>query len=274
MWPYVHCICVITPTLSMISQPPYIWYHIQYTCDILSTIFVTSYPLCITTLCVVDTTFGICMTSFALQKTSHPLYHSKLQSLWLHIHFRHDITPTVSDIAPTVSLSSQPLHWYHTQFCMTSYPLCMTTQHCVLLIPHSAYVWHHLHYTWYHIHSNTPNHSIYDVTSTSGMASQPQYHTSHPLCLCHHNISTDIIPTFVWHHTHSMCHIKCTLHHINSLCHHPTVLMTSQPLYMKPHPVCRATNTLYISDITATNLCHHSHSIDNITHTLYDITLG
>ena len=49
IWPHVHCICVITPTLSMISQPPYIWYHIQYTCDILSTIFMTSYPLCMTT---------------------------------------------------------------------------------------------------------------------------------------------------------------------------------------------------------------------------------
>ena len=69
--------------------------------------------------------------SFALQKTTHPLYHTKPQSLWLHIHFRHDITPPVSDITPPVSLSSQPLHWYHTHFCMTSHPL---------------YVWHPMHY--------------------------------------------------------------------------------------------------------------------------------
>ena len=125
-------------TLSMISQPPYIWYHIQYTCDILSTIF------------------------------------------------------------------------------MTSYPLCMTTQHYVFLIPHSAYVWHHLHYRWYHIHSITQNHSIYDVTSTSVMISHPPNQTSHPLYLCHHNLSTDIIPTFVWHHTHYMCDIRCTLYNIIS----------------------------------------------------------
>ena len=41
----VHSSCVITPTLSMISQPLYVWYHIQYMWDILSTIFMTSYPL-------------------------------------------------------------------------------------------------------------------------------------------------------------------------------------------------------------------------------------
>ena len=41
--------------------------------------------------------------------------------------------------------------------------------------------------------------------------------------------------------------------------------MTSQHLYMKPHPICRA---------TATNQCHHCHSIDHITHTLYGITLA
>ena len=46
---HVHCICVITPTLSMIKQPLYIWYHFQYMGENLSTIFLTSYPLCLTT---------------------------------------------------------------------------------------------------------------------------------------------------------------------------------------------------------------------------------
>ena len=113
---HTHSIDDITATICM--------NHIQYTWDILSTIFMTSYPLDTTTLCVDDTTLGLCMTSFALQKTSHSLYHTKPQYLWHHIHFRHDITPTVS-------LSSQPLHWYYTHFCMTSHPLS---------------VWHHMHY--------------------------------------------------------------------------------------------------------------------------------
>ena len=114
----VYCICVITPTLSMISQPIYVWYHIQYMWDILSTIF------------------------------------------------------------------------------MTSYPLCMTTQPCVLITPHSAHVWYHLHYRKHHIHSITPSHNLYDFTSTSGKPSHTLYQTSHQLYLCHHNLSTDITPTF------------------------------------------------------------------------------
>ena len=113
----------ITATLCMISHTVYMWHPIHYIYDIISRMYDN------TTLCV-DTTLGICVTSFALQMISHPLYHTKPQYLWCHIHFRHDITPTVSDIAPTVSLSSQPLHWYHAHFCMTSYPL---------------YVWHHMH---------------------------------------------------------------------------------------------------------------------------------
>ena len=43
--------------------------------------------------------------------------------------------------------------------------------------------------------------------------------------------------------------------------------MTSQPLYMKPHPVCRATYTLYKRHHTH-YLCPHTHCIDSITPTL------
>ena len=140
-----HHLYIITPTIfdiistvSVSSHQVYWWYHSHYMHDIISSICETSCPLYLrhrthmydNTMWVNYTTLGIYMTSFVLQKTSHPLYHTKPQSLWLHIHFSHDITPPVSDIAPTVSLSSQPLHWYHTHFCMTSHPL---------------YVWHLMH---------------------------------------------------------------------------------------------------------------------------------
>ena len=107
---HTHSTNDITATLCMTSHTVYMWHPIHYICDIISTMYDN------TTLCVVDTTLGICVTSFALHMIQHPLYLSKLQYLWCHIHFRHDITPTVSDIAPTLSLSSQPLHWYHTHF--------------------------------------------------------------------------------------------------------------------------------------------------------------
>ena len=115
----VHCICVITPTLLMISQPLYVWYHIKYIWDILSTIFMTSYPPCMTT--------QHCELIIPHSAYVWPHLHYRR----CHIHFRHDIINPVSDIAPTVSLSSQPLHWYHTHFFMTSHPL---------------YLWHHTHY--------------------------------------------------------------------------------------------------------------------------------
>ena len=121
---HTHSINDITAMLCMVSHTIHMWYPIHYIYDIISTMYYN------TTLCVVDTTLGICVISFALQMISHPLYHTKPQYLWCHFHFRHDITSPVSDIAPTVSLSSQPLHWYHTQFWMISHPP----------------VWHHMHY--------------------------------------------------------------------------------------------------------------------------------
>ena len=115
----------ITATICMISLPVYGRQYIHYIFDIVPTMYDN------TIRCVHYTTLSICMTSFALKKTSDPLYLKRPQSLWLHIHFRHDITPTVTNISPTVPFSSQPLHWYHNHFCMTS---------------HSLYVWHHMPY--------------------------------------------------------------------------------------------------------------------------------
>ena len=41
VWPHFLCTAVITTTVSVISQPLYVWPHIQYICNIISTIFVT-----------------------------------------------------------------------------------------------------------------------------------------------------------------------------------------------------------------------------------------
>ena len=185
---HTHSVSDISETFCMISHRVYMLQPIHY-------IYIISSMYENTTLCVVDTTLGICVTSFALRMLSHPLYQTKAQYLRFHIHFRHDISPTVSDIARTVSFSSKTLHWYHTHFCMTSYPL------------------------------------------------------------------------FMWHHMHSI------EHHIISLCHHTTVLW-DHSLYIWNHIQYVGTNIHYTFDITASNQCHHSRYIDNITHNLYDIILG
>ena len=122
---HAHLIDDITATICMTSHPVYLWHHIHYIYDIIS----IKYD--ITTLCVDNTALGIYMTSFALQMLMHTLYQTKPQYLWCHIHFRQDNTAPVSDMAPTVSMSSHRLHWHLTLFCVTSHPLS---------------VWHHMNY--------------------------------------------------------------------------------------------------------------------------------
>ena len=75
-------------------------------------------------------------------------------------------------------------------------------------------------------------------------------------------------------------------HHIHSLSHQTTVLMTAQPLYMKPHPECRATYTLYMrhhsnylcphTPVETTShaffVWHHTRHICGIVCTIQDIT--
>ena len=180
---HTHPIDDITATICMISHPVYLWHHIHYIYDIISTMYD------ITILYVDDATLGICMTSFALQMKTHPLYHTKPQYLWCHTHFRNENTAPLSDIAPTVSMSLNCLHWRHTHFCMTTHP---------------PSVWHHMDY------------------------------------------------------------IK---HHNQSLCHHTTVLMTAQPLYVKPHPVW-GKHIHLTCDITAT-ICAITPTVYTTSHPVF-----
>ena len=109
------------------------------------------------------------------------------------------------------------------------------------------YLWCHIHFT-HHI--------------------TPLYQTLHPLYLCHHNLSTDIKLTFEWNHTHLLCDIICTIYITTSnlmSSHYSTYDITTS-IY-KPHPVCRATYTLYMRHHSH-YLCPHTHCIDNITPTL------
>ena len=132
--PHIHCICVITPNISMTSHPLHEWYYMQYICDIISPMFLTKYPLSMTSqhsVLMSLHTLGVYLTSFAMPMISHPLYHTKQRYLWRYIHFTHHITPL--------------------------------------------------------------------------------YQTLHLLYLCHHNLSTDITPTFEWHHTHPLCDILCPI---------------------------------------------------------------
>ena len=146
-----HSMDDITATICMSSNPVYLWYHILYIYDKIS----TKYD--ITTLYVDDATLSIYMTLFALQIKLHPRYHTKPQYLWCHIQFRHDNTSPVSDIKPTISISSYHLHWHLTHFCMTSHPLLCDIICTIYNITPDPYVitllylWHHNLYILNHI---------------------------------------------------------------------------------------------------------------------------
>ena len=155
----------------MISYPVYVTFcplYLWYLCSMHD----------ITTLCVDNTTLSICMTTFALQKTSHPLYQTKSQSLWLHIHLRNDITPTVSDIAQLYlchhNLSTDitsTCAWHHTHYICDS--ICtiyniLSTAYVLTLF----YLWQQNLDIWNHIQYAAQNiHYPCDITVTS---------------LCHH----------------------------------------------------------------------------------------
>ena len=155
--------------------------------------------------------------TYSIHVTSYSLY------LGHHIHY----------LCPHNSLCS----WYHTQhmcdiICTTD-DITSTLSHqtTVFMISHALQAWHHTHCIRY------LTHCIF-VIITSPLISYPIWYDI---------ISTlyDIIPTI---YVTSYALYITSYHLLMSSRNH---VMPSQPLYMKPHPVCRATYTLYI--------WHHSH---------------
>ena len=148
MWPYVHCICVITPTLSMTSQPLHGSYYIQYICDIISSMFLTKYPLSTTS-----------QHSVFMSPHSAYVWHP-LHCRWHHI---HSITPNnaIYDVTSnsritshhnirhcthcifvitTSPLISHPLLSYKTPtFCVTSYALYRTSHPIIMCSNYCTY---------------------------------------------------------------------------------------------------------------------------------------
>ena len=205
----------------------------------------------------------------------------------------------------TAFVSSQQLYqWYHSH-----YMYDITSSICETFCP--LYLWHRTHYVWHHKPLCWLHHTRHmydtictteDVTftlllqatifmtshSTSGMTSHTLYQTSHQLYLCHHNLSTDITPTFLWHHTHYMSDIICTLCNIISNSYVITLIyvweqnltygttssmqfkiytihVTSQSLFCVITPtVLRASHPLFV--------WHHTQHRYNIFCTIEDIT--
>ena len=118
--------------------------------------------------------------------------------------------------------------------------LSLSHQTMEFMISHPLQAWHHTHCIRHHTHcilfitiSPLISHPrLYDITPTICVTSYSLYTTSHH-SLCHHT-------TYLWHHSlYTRNHIQYVGQHIH-----------------------------YTRDIIATNLCHHTHTIDIIIPTL------
>ena len=158
----------------MISQPLYVWYHIHYMWDLLSTIFMTSYPLCMRSQpCVLI--------------TPHSAY------VWHHLRYRsrhiHSIAPShnLYDFTSTSGMTSHPLYqtshqlylWHH-----TNYINDITATKC--MISHLVHVRHSVHYIYDFVHTRYDNRTLCVDYTTLGICmtsfalqkpSHPLYHT-------------------------------------------------------------------------------------------------
>ena len=120
IWYHVHCICVITSTVLMISHQMYFWDHILYN----SRQHIH---------CIRNDSLWICVITPTRSMTSHPFY------AWHHTHCIFVITtsplishPLLYDIKPTIYVTSYRLY-------ITSHPLLMSSHYFTYDISTSVY---------------------------------------------------------------------------------------------------------------------------------------
>ena len=196
-WHRIHCICVITSTVLMISHQLNFWDLICYIWWITSIVYditalcVSSHPLFqwYNTLCMYDNTATLCLISYTLYKVTRPHFMTSHQIIY-------EITCPVFMTSLTLYLQWHPpylcnhndsMDGLRISVCMTSHPLYVgdlmhSTQchihsvwlHIIVVISfqqlHSG---HHTPYIWHHKHDNT------NVISVIW----PLYRTLHPLYL-------------------------------------------------------------------------------------------
>ena len=139
IWHYIHCICVIKTSVSVIPHPLSGWHHTHSMYDII----------------------------FSRHDITWTLYDIKHLYVWHHNQYIYDIICSVYDITHTAFMTTLCLY-------LTSHPLYLTTQPLYLChhtddthiciaesrtsqqvwtSSHLANLWDHTHSTWHHIHT-------------------------------------------------------------------------------------------------------------------------
>ena len=192
----VHSICFITPTLSMISQPLYVWYHFQDMGDNLSTIFLTSYPLCLT-------------TQPWVLITPHSAY------VWHHLCYRrchiHSITPSdnIYDFTSTSGMTSHllyqathQLYLYHHNLSKVSHPLLYDIITTICVTSYALYITSYPILMSSHYSTYDSTNLTYETTSSMQFKINTIPVTSQSLvCVITPTVLRASHPLFVWHHT-------------------------------------------------------------------------
>ena len=137
---------------------------------------------------------------------SHHLYLWDLSCYiwWHYMHCKRHHIHYICNIRATVSLSSHPFfQWYH-----TLYMYDITPTRCITF--HTLYKASHCHFV-------TSHHIIYDIICMySRHHSHDIWHCIHRICV---NTTTLLMISdqlFVWHHTHFVYDILCTIHIVTS----------------------------------------------------------
>ena len=135
-----HPIDDITATIWMVSHPVYMWHRTPYIYDIIS----SKYD--ITTLYVDDATLSIYVTSFPLQMTSYTLSPQTIGFMMSHPLRAWHYTPCIRHcthcifVITTSPLISHPLFNDITAtFCVTSYALYITSHPILMSLHYSIY---------------------------------------------------------------------------------------------------------------------------------------
>ena len=191
------------------------------------------------------------------------------------MHCIYGITPTICEIASTLSVSSQPLYWWSQTncmyditptLCMTSYALYITS-HPLFLTSH--YLSHYIHCILtsqcirLHTHDNINvisaiSPTISDTISTVSVSSNPGYQLYHTHSL--NNITRITCIT-----SYSVC---MALHELFKTLHPyditPSIFMTSYPIYMVSPILLSWQHYDYTCHLTH-YILHHRHCICVVT---------
>ena len=217
MWDIRGGICMPSYALHMASYPHFMTVLSIY--EIKCTVLMTSNALYMTChlLCIISHSLHVWHHTMPVSMTSHTLCLWHIHFIWHHTQC-YDNTATMSDITPSVSVSSYAMYQFYQTQCM--YDITATI-YITMYAPHMTT----------HPHFMTSHDFIYDMKpTTSDITSTIPDLTS--------IVSVSSHPHYRWYHSHSMYDITssiCVTSYLPDLRHHILYMTSQHCVLMTPH---------------------------------------